>query len=58
MVDIQIFLEEMDIMLRFFEKQKKEAEDFLKLEDLASRIKGLQVEKKKRKTKLAIDSFI
>jgi hypothetical protein len=38
----------MDIMLRFFEKQKKDAEDFLKLEDLASRIKGLQVEKREK----------
>lgn len=40
--EINLFLEEMDVTLRYFEKQKKESEDFLKLEDLASRIKGLE----------------
>jgi hypothetical protein len=40
--DINLFLEEMDVTLRYFEKQKKESEDYLKLEDLASRIKGLE----------------
>lgn len=39
---IQIFLKELDVILRYFEKQKKESEDFLKLEDLACRIKGLE----------------
>ncbi|KAI9363850.1 Dbl homology domain-containing protein [Pilaira anomala] len=40
--EIQIFLKELDVILRYFEKQKKESEDFLKLEDLACRIKGLE----------------
>ncbi|KAI8356160.1 Dbl homology domain-containing protein [Blakeslea trispora] len=39
---IQLFLSEMDIVLRLFEKQKKESEDFIKLEDLAGRISGLE----------------
>lgn len=42
MENIQSFLLEMDIILRYFEKQKKESEDFIKLEDLAARIKGLE----------------
>ncbi|MBM6383978.1 MAG: hypothetical protein JSY10_08280 [Paenibacillus sp.] len=40
--EIQGFLVELDVTLRYFEKQKKESEDFLKLEDLACRIKGLE----------------
>ncbi|OBZ91714.1 Intersectin-1, partial [Choanephora cucurbitarum] len=39
---IQSFLSEMDVVLRYFEKQKKESEDFIKLEDLAGRISGLE----------------
>ncbi|KAL0140163.1 hypothetical protein V8B55DRAFT_1504756 [Mucor lusitanicus] len=42
MENIQCFLMEMDVVLRYFEKQKKESEDFIKLEDLASRISGLE----------------
>ncbi|KAI8098047.1 uncharacterized protein B0P05DRAFT_460925 [Gilbertella persicaria] len=42
MHNIQCFLSEMDIILRYFEKQKKESEDFIKLEDLAGRITGLE----------------
>lgn len=40
--DINLFLEEMEVTLRYFEEQKKESEDYLKLEDLACRIKGLE----------------
>ncbi|KAI8636452.1 hypothetical protein BD408DRAFT_426118 [Parasitella parasitica] len=40
--NIECFLMEMDVILRFFEKQKKESEDFIKLEDLGSRISGLE----------------
>ncbi|KAG1123723.1 hypothetical protein G6F42_010286 [Rhizopus arrhizus] len=40
--NIECFLMEMDVVLRYFEKQKKESEDFIKLEDLASRISGLE----------------
>lgn len=40
--EIQMLLLELDVMLRYFEKQKKESEDFIKLEDLACRIKGLE----------------
>jgi hypothetical protein len=40
--NINTFLQEMDVVLRYFERQKKESEDFLKLEDLAGRIKGLE----------------
>jgi hypothetical protein len=43
LLEIQLFLQEMDILLRFYEKQKKSSEDHMKLEDLASRIKGLEV---------------
>ncbi|CAO3644955.1 unnamed protein product [Mucor fragilis] len=42
MENIECFLMEMDVVLRYFEKQKKESEDFIKLEDLASRISGLE----------------
>ncbi|CEP10919.1 hypothetical protein [Parasitella parasitica] len=40
--NIECFLVEMDVILRYFEKQKKESEDFIKLEDLGSRISGLE----------------
>ncbi|KAG0784370.1 hypothetical protein G6F22_008339 [Rhizopus arrhizus] len=39
---IQLFLTEIDKLLRCFEKEKKEAEEFMKLEDLSCRIKGLE----------------
>lgn len=42
LANIYTFLQEMDVILRYFEKQKKESEDFIKLEDLARRIKGLE----------------
>jgi hypothetical protein len=42
LASICTFLQEMDVILRYFEKQKKESEDFIKLEDLARRIKGLE----------------
>ncbi|KAI9260170.1 hypothetical protein BY458DRAFT_516784 [Sporodiniella umbellata] len=39
---IQYFMEEIEKLLRCFDKEKREAEDFMKLEDLACRIKGLE----------------
>ncbi|CEI98517.1 hypothetical protein RMCBS344292_12624 [Rhizopus microsporus] len=39
---IAFFLEELDKLLRNLEQERKEAEEFLKLEDLSSRIKGLE----------------
>ncbi|RCH78926.1 hypothetical protein CU098_003826, partial [Rhizopus stolonifer] len=39
---IQHFMEEIEKLLRCFDKEKKEAEEFMKLEDLSCRIKGLE----------------